>query len=80
MSPTASKVNSTYPSDPSFVDIHLTPDGLKVIERFFTVPLDYTKPEGEKIRVFARHIIPKAKAKTPEEEKKLPFREHRLII
>jgi len=49
-------------------------DGLKVIERFFNVPLDYAKPEGNKIRVFARHIIPKDKAKTLEEEAKLPFR------
>ncbi|KAJ3504026.1 hypothetical protein NLJ89_g8156 [Agrocybe chaxingu] len=50
-----------------------TKDGLKVIERFFTVPLDYSKPEGEKIRVFARSVIPKAKAKTAEEEAKLPY-------
>jgi hypothetical protein len=50
-------------------------DGLRVIERFFTVPLDYAKPEGDKIRIFARHIIPKDKAKTPEAEAKLPFRE-----
>jgi hypothetical protein len=50
-------------------------DGLKVIERFFTVPLDHAKPEGDKIRIFARHIIPKDKAKTPEDEAKLPFRE-----
>lgn len=46
-----------------------------MIERFFSVPLDHAKPEGEKIRIFARHIIPKDKAKTPEEEEKLPFRE-----
>ncbi|PPQ79160.1 hypothetical protein CVT25_002788 [Psilocybe cyanescens] len=48
-------------------------DGLKVIERFFLVPLDYSKPEGEKIRIFARHVIPKAKAPKPEDEAKLPF-------
>ena len=53
-------------------------DGLKVIERFFNVPLDHAKPEGEKIRIFARHIIPKDKAKTPEEEAKLPYRESQL--
>jgi len=50
-------------------------DGLKVTERFFNVPLDYANPEGDKIRIFARHIVPKDKAKTPEEEAKLPFRE-----
>ncbi|KJA28762.1 hypothetical protein HYPSUDRAFT_61609 [Hypholoma sublateritium FD-334 SS-4] len=48
-------------------------DDLKVVERFFTIPLDHTKPEGDKIRVFARHVIPKSKAKTPEEQEKLPF-------
>jgi hypothetical protein len=47
---------------------------MKVTERFFTVPLDYSKPDGEKIRVFVRHIVPKAKAKTPEDEEKLPYR------
>ncbi|KDR75490.1 hypothetical protein GALMADRAFT_68416, partial [Galerina marginata CBS 339.88] len=48
-------------------------DGLKVVERFFSVPLDYANPEGQKIRIFARHIIPKAKAEKPEDEAKLPF-------
>ncbi|KAF9477899.1 alpha/beta-hydrolase [Pholiota conissans] len=46
---------------------------LKIIERFFTVPLDHANPEGEKIHVFARNVIPKAKAKTAEDEAKLPF-------
>jgi len=48
-------------------------DGLKVIERFFDLPLDYSQPEGEKIRVFARNLIPKDKAKTDEDEAKLPY-------
>ncbi|KAF8918203.1 alpha/beta-hydrolase [Mucidula mucida] len=47
--------------------------GIKVVERFFDLPLDYSKPEGETIRVFARSMIPKDKAKTPEEEDKLPI-------
>ncbi|KAJ7647772.1 hypothetical protein FB45DRAFT_1019984 [Roridomyces roridus] len=46
---------------------------IKVIERFFTVPLDYADPEGEKIRIFARNLIPKSKAKTLQDEDKLPF-------
>jgi len=54
-------------------------DGLKIIERFFTVPLDYSNVNGEKIRVFARHIIPKSKAKTLEDEAKLPFRKPCLV-
>ncbi|KAF9444053.1 alpha/beta-hydrolase [Macrolepiota fuliginosa MF-IS2] len=48
-------------------------EGLKVIDRFFEVPLDYSRPTGEKIVVFGRHIIPTTKAKTKEEEEKLPF-------
>ncbi|KAF9047696.1 alpha/beta-hydrolase [Panaeolus papilionaceus] len=47
-------------------------DGLKVVERFFNLPLDYSRPDGEKIRVFARHAIPMSKAKTQEDEAKLP--------
>ena len=54
-------------------------DGLKIIERFFTLPLDYSNPNGEKIRVFARHVISKKHAKTLEDEAKLPFRKPRLV-
>ncbi|KAJ3980788.1 alpha/beta-hydrolase [Lentinula detonsa] len=46
---------------------------IKVIERFFDLPLDYNDPSGEKIRVFARNLVPKNKAKTEEEEKDLPY-------
>ncbi|KAH7929089.1 hypothetical protein BV22DRAFT_1102664 [Leucogyrophana mollusca] len=31
---------------------------IKVIERFFSVPLDYATPNGEKIRVFVRNLVP----------------------
>ncbi|KIM36748.1 hypothetical protein M413DRAFT_31379 [Hebeloma cylindrosporum] len=55
------------------LETYIIKDGLKVIERFFNVPLDHAKPDGEKIRIFARHVIPKDKAKTLEEEEKLPF-------
>ncbi|TFK45074.1 alpha/beta-hydrolase [Crucibulum laeve] len=47
--------------------------GMKVIERFFKLPLDYGNPSGEKITVFARHMIPTRKAKSPEDQAKLPF-------
>jgi hypothetical protein len=47
--------------------------GLKVVEHFFQVPLDYSNPSGEKIVVFARQTIPTAKAKTKADEDKLPF-------
>jgi hypothetical protein len=41
--------------------------------------LDYSNRNGEKIHIFARHIIPKTKAKTPEDEEKLPFRKPCLV-
>ncbi|EIN07309.1 alpha/beta-hydrolase [Punctularia strigosozonata HHB-11173 SS5] len=47
--------------------------GIKIVERFFDLPLDYGNPNGQTIRVFARNCIPLAKAKTPEEEAKLPY-------
>ena len=53
---------------------------MKIIERFFTLPLDYSDPTGEKIRVFARHVIPTKYAKTLEDEAKLPFRKPRLAV
>ncbi|KAJ7257038.1 alpha/beta-hydrolase [Mycena rebaudengoi] len=46
---------------------------VKVVERFFTLPLDYSNPQGEKIRIFARNLIPTQKAKTAEEQEKLPY-------
>ena len=48
-------------------------DGIKVIERFFDVPLDYSKPDGETIRVFARNMIPLKKLKSTEKEHDLPY-------
>ncbi|KIK61165.1 hypothetical protein GYMLUDRAFT_43246 [Collybiopsis luxurians FD-317 M1] len=54
-------------------EIYSNKDQIKVIERFFDLPLDYNNPSGEKIRVFARNLIPKNKAKTEKEEKDLPY-------
>lgn len=48
-------------------------EGVKVVERFFEVPLDYSNPAGEKIVVFARQEIPIQKARSPEDQAKLPF-------
>ncbi|KAG6830888.1 hypothetical protein H0H92_014039 [Tricholoma furcatifolium] len=53
---------------------------IKVIDRFFDLPLDYSEPDGRKIRVFARSMIPLDKAKTVEEESKLPYRKCRHLI
>ncbi|KAF7312839.1 Proline iminopeptidase [Mycena kentingensis (nom. inval.)] len=46
---------------------------IQVVEHFFTVPLDYSEPEGKKLRIFARHLVPLQKARTAEEQSKLPF-------
>ncbi|KAF6746774.1 alpha/beta-hydrolase [Ephemerocybe angulata] len=47
--------------------------GLKVIERYFDLPLDYSKPEGTKIKIFARQVIPTDKAKTLNKQSDLPI-------
>ncbi|KAF8079011.1 alpha/beta-hydrolase [Lyophyllum atratum] len=46
---------------------------IKVIERFFDLPLNYDDAAGQKIRVFARNLVPLDKAKTPEDEANLPY-------
>jgi len=51
----------------------LLTEGLRVIERFFRVPLDYSDLSGEKITVFTRQTIPINRAKTIEEQEKLPI-------
>ncbi|KAF3911374.1 hypothetical protein ABW20_dc0101400 [Dactylellina cionopaga] len=47
--------------------------GLSISEHFYTVPLDYTKPDGHEITIFARivkkHEVP-VKPKKKDEEKK----------
>lgn len=55
-------------------------DNIKVIDRFFRLPLDYAHPDGEKIRVFARTLIPKNKAETEEDEAKLPYCKIRVLL
>jgi len=44
---------------------------------FFDLPPDYADPEGRNIRVFARNLVPTNIAKTPEDEAKLSYCEHR---
>ncbi|KAG6873844.1 hypothetical protein C0995_010456 [Termitomyces sp. Mi166 len=55
------------------LETYVLTGSIKIIERFFDLPLDYSDPGGKKIRVFARNMLPLDKAKTPEEEAKLPF-------
>ena len=42
--------------------------GLVLTDHVFEVPLDYSKPEGEKIEVFGREVVSPA-----NEKKKLPW-------
>jgi hypothetical protein len=44
--------------------------GVVVIERFFTVPLDYVDPTRGSIQIFARHCVSLARQKQMEQ---LPF-------
>ncbi|KAI5900467.1 alpha/beta-hydrolase [Schizophyllum commune H4-8] len=62
-----------YPLRDEDAESYIITDGLKVIERFFTLPLDYGNPEGLKIRVFARNLFSIDQAKTPEEQAALPY-------
>ncbi|KAF5355453.1 hypothetical protein D9758_006293 [Tetrapyrgos nigripes] len=55
------------------VETYCNKEDIKVIERFFDLPLDHANPSGEKIRVFARNLIPRKKAKTQKEEEELPY-------
>ncbi|TFK51612.1 alpha/beta-hydrolase [Heliocybe sulcata] len=59
--------------DGQTTETYVIKEGVKVVERFFQLPLDYAKPDGKKIQVFARHMIPKWKAKTSKEEDELPY-------
>lgn len=53
--------------------ISYLPGGLKVIDHWFKVPLDYRHPEGESIRVFARGAVPNKNNDDGEAGAKLPI-------
>ncbi|EJD03345.1 alpha/beta-hydrolase [Fomitiporia mediterranea MF3/22] len=67
----------THPKSLKFssenLETYVLKDGIKVVERSFSVPLDYSNPDGEKIRVHARNMVPLKKADTPKKEAELPF-------
>ncbi|KAJ7444433.1 hypothetical protein FB451DRAFT_1568367 [Mycena latifolia] len=46
---------------------------IKVVERVFSLPLDYSDPLGKKLRVFARNLISTQRARTPEEQGNSPI-------
>jgi hypothetical protein len=46
---------------------------LKIIDRFFTVPLSYHNPSGEKIQIFARSAIPNKENDDGAAGEKLPI-------
>ena len=53
--------------------ISYRPGGLKVVDHWFKVPLDYRNPEGESIRVFARGAVPNKNNDDGEAGAKLPI-------
>lgn len=55
-------------------------DSIKVIECFFSVPLDYSNPEAGEIRVFARNMVPLGKNNGSDKEKELPYRTPILLF
>ncbi|TEB38049.1 alpha/beta-hydrolase [Coprinellus micaceus] len=60
--------------EPENLETYIIKDGLKVVEHFFDLPLDWSNPGGsKKIKVFARQCIPTDKARTPEDQAKLPI-------
>lgn len=46
---------------------------IKVIDRFFSVPVDYAKPDGPHIRIFVRNLIPLGESGTDAAESDLPY-------
>ncbi|OLY84980.1 Proline iminopeptidase [Smittium mucronatum] len=46
--------------DRSDIESYVIPGG-KVYNRFFQCPLDYEHPEGERIQVYVRHLVPPGK-------------------
>ena len=57
------------PLSPAMPEIYVVP-GVVVIERFFTVPLDYFDESQGTIQIFARHCVGLARQKQMEQ---LPF-------
>lgn len=50
------------------------------MEHFFNLPLDWSDPDGStKIEVFMRQCIPTDKAKSPEDQAKLPISASLLV-
>ncbi|EPQ56337.1 alpha/beta-hydrolase [Gloeophyllum trabeum ATCC 11539] len=66
-------MTTASPSSIGPLETYTNKEGIKIVERFFELPLDYAQPDGKKIQVFARNYIPKSKAKTAEDEAKLPY-------
>lgn len=56
------------------------PGSIKVIDRFFSVPVDYAKPDGPHIRIFVRNLIPLGESGTDAAESDLPYRMSFLIL
>lgn len=52
------------------LDPYILKGSIKVIDRFFSVPVDYAKPDGPHIRIFVRNLIPLGEANA---ESDLPY-------
>ncbi|TGZ78654.1 alpha/beta-hydrolase [Ascodesmis nigricans] len=78
---TATLAPSRFPTLCDATHLHTTPQttdpaaagGLKVIDRWFDVPFDYTAPDREKIRVFTRNAISNKDNDNGEEGAKKPY-------
>jgi hypothetical protein len=61
--------SGTSPLSPMMPELYVVP-GVVVIERFFTVPLDYFDDSRGSIQIFARHCVSLARQKQMDQ---LPF-------
>ncbi|KAF9221403.1 alpha/beta-hydrolase [Gyrodon lividus] len=63
--PTAAKVTES--------ETYTLKGSIKVIDRFFEVPLDFSKPEGEHIRIFVRNLVSLDEVNGGKSEGDLPY-------
>jgi hypothetical protein len=62
-------IGNSPPSTPAMPEMYVVP-GVVVVERFFTVPLDYFNESRGTIQIFARHCVSLARQKQMDA---LPF-------
>lgn len=72
-SSTSSSVVVVPAAEPVKEESYRLVGGMKIIDRWFQVPLDYSRPDGETIRVFARSAVPNKNNDDGESGSKLPI-------